>query len=289
MATGTADYPRAAAWLTRAIRLARRGGDGVCLAHALLALAQIHMARGRREPAETTLHQAIRAARRHGAWEVRPRAYHDLFCIQCTDGDVKTAAAYALTAAEGYGLHHRLLPALAHDLSLFLSTQGRGSHVLPLMEALAPRMSTFPLRLIAFSSLGRVAGAADDRVRFASAWSAIWRMIDLRVSEERAAEAMINLAWGAAHLQDAQRVEVAAREALRIATLRQEWQEVRAANEMLARLERGTFPESPPTAAGSDEDLRDALAAAEILLQQLLRTPALRDLSGIAGTRSQPV
>jgi tetratricopeptide (TPR) repeat protein len=283
MATQAAEYSRAAAWLARAIRLARRGGDGGCLAHALLAMAQIHMARGQREPAEAVLHQAIRAARRYGAWEVKPRAYHDLFCIQCTDGDVKTAAACALTAAEGYGLHHRLLPALAHDLSLFLSSQGRGSQVLPLMEELAPRMSTFPLRLVAFSSLGRVAGAAGDRARFAAAWSVVWGAIDLRVSEARAAEAMINLAWGAAHLRDTQRVEVAAREALRIATPRQEWQEVRAASEMLAELERGAFPESPPTAAGSDEDLHDALSAAEILLQQLLRTPALRDLSGRPG------
>lgn len=276
LAQRAADYPRAAAWAARAVRLARRAGDGASHANALLAMAQIHMVRGERAAAESTLRETIRVARRYGVWEVKPRAYHDLFCIQCTDGDVRTAAAYALAAAEGYGLHHERLAALAHDLALFLACHGRGRQALPLMQALAPRMSNPRLRLVAFSSMGRVAGRVGDRARFADAWTTVWTMLDQRLSEARAAEALINLAFGAAELGDTARVEVAAREALRIAEPRQEWQEVDAARAMLGALAEHRSPGPPPTAAGTDDELRDALAAAELLLDQLLHTPALQ-------------
>ncbi len=276
MALRAADYARATAWQARTIRLARRAGDGVSHANALLARAQVHMARGERAPAERALHETLRVARRHGAWEVKPRAYHDLFCIQCTDGDVRTAAAYALAAAEGYGLHHERLCALAHDVALFLATQGRGDHALRLIEMLAPRLRRFSLRLLAFSSMGRVAGGVGDRARFGDAWSIVWEMLDPRISELRAAEALINLAFGAIGLGDAPRVEVAAREALRIGTARQEWREAAAAEHMLASLVDGRVPPAPPTASGSDDDLHDALAAAELLLQQLVQTPAVK-------------
>lgn len=276
MAQRAAEYGRAAGWLARAVRLARRAGDGVSHANALLAWAQIYMARGERAPAEKTLHETLRIARRHGVWEVKPRAYHDLFCIQCTDGDVRTAAAYALAAAEGYGLHHRLLPALAHDVGLFLATHGQGCHALPLMKVLAPRVSTASYRLVAYSSVGRVAGGVGDRTCFADAWSDVWRMLDERVSEARAAEALINLAFGAAELGDTSRGEMAAREALRIAAARQEGREVAAAENLLALLAAGQLRAEPPVAVGTDEDLRDALAAAELLLQQLLQTPAVK-------------
>jgi hypothetical protein len=131
------------------------------------------------------------------------------------------------------------------------------------------------LRLVATSNVARIAGAAGDRPRFLDAWTAVWQFVDRRISEERVAEALINLAWGAAELGDTARAEVAAREALRIAVPRQEWQEVEEAEGMLVRLSEGRLPDPPRVAAGTDEELRDALAAAEMLLRQLLQTPAL--------------
>ena len=101
-------------------------------------------------------------------------------------------------------------------------------------------------------------------------------MLDERVSEARAAEALINLAFGAAELGDTSRGEMAAREALRLATARQEWREVAAAEDILASLAAGRLRAAPPVAGGTDEDLRDALAAAELLLQQLVHTPAVK-------------
>ena len=71
-------------------------------------------------------------------------------------------------------------------------------------------------------------------------------------------------------------MEIAAREALRIGTARQEWQEVAAAENILASLAQGSLPRIPAVAAGTDADLRDAVAAAELLLRQLVLTPAVR-------------
>jgi tetratricopeptide (TPR) repeat protein len=274
------DYTRAASWLTRTLRLARRTRDRRSYGRALLEMAMIHMVRYEREPAERRLHQAIRAARRHSLWNVRARAYHNLFCIQTTEGDVRTAAGYALAAAESYGLHHPQVPALAHDVALFLATHGRYERALGILEALAMRFPRKRERILAVSTLGRVSGLAGDRLRFVDAWSTAWKMLDDGTGENYAAEAMINLAWGAAALGDGMRMEIAAREALRIAEVREEGQEIQSARQMLAAAAAGTFPDGPRTAAGSDEELRDALSAAEKLLEQLARFPAVvRQLS----------
>lgn len=99
------------------------------------------------------------------------------------------------------------------------------------------------------------------------------------MSEGLAAEALISFAFGAVALGDTPRVEIAAREALRMATARQEWQEAAAARNLLASLAAGRLHAAPSIAAGTDDDLRDALAAAELLLQQLVRTPAVRSSS----------
>jgi hypothetical protein len=76
---------------------------------------------------------------------------------------------------------------------------------------------------------------------------------------------------------------VAAREALRIAVPCNEGQEIEAAELMLAGLAEGRFPELPGIATRSDTDLRDALAAAELLLRELLRTTAFTRIEGPGG------
>ncbi|HEX6909353.1 MAG TPA: hypothetical protein VF142_03110, partial [Longimicrobium sp.] len=270
--------------------------DGRHYGLALMSLANLHMQRFEMELAIRRLRQALGAARRFAVWDLRGLAYHDLFLISATHGSAAQAARYAFYAVRGYGRFHPRLPALAHDLAWFLILQGRPRRALAILQALDDRSMRAPERLLVLSTTAWAAGAAGEAQVFWEAWGAFWQWLDTVDSYDRAGEALINLAWGAAGLRDATRLEVAAREALRIALPRQEGQEIEAAETMLAALAAGRFPEPPGVAPQSDADLEDALAAAELLLRQLLRTTAIirTDRPG-GGTgpkplpRSQPV
>jgi hypothetical protein len=277
----TADYLRAEAWLRRTLSLARRAGDRRHYGLALMSLANLHMVRFEGDAAIRRLRQALAAARRFALWDLRPQAYHDLFVITTTHGRPADAAKYALAATRGYGRFHERLPALAHDLAWFLLLQGRAARGLAILQAIDPRPLRSWERLLFLSTVGRAAGAAGDAHVFWQTWSEFWRRLDAVPTYDCAAEALINLAWGAAHLGDTTRLEVAAREALRIALPRDERQEIEAAEAMLASLEQGRVPD-PPARRGSDEEIADALAAAEMLLDQLLQAPALREAAANA-------
>lgn len=287
MARRSADYVRAEAWLKRTRALSLRMGDGRHYGLALMSLANLHMQRFEIDLAIRRLRQVLGAARRFAVWDLRGLAYHDLFLISATHGSPAQAARYALHAVRGYGRFHPRLPALAHDLAWFLILQGRPERALSILQALDARSMRAPERLLFLSTVARAAGAAGEAQVFWAAWGAFWQWLDSVPSYDRAAEALVNLGWGAAGLRDTTRMEVAAREALRIAVPRDEGQEIQAAETMLAGLAAGRVPEPPGVTSQSDTDLEDALAAAELLLRQLLRTTAFRRADGPGGGAGQ--
>jgi tetratricopeptide (TPR) repeat protein len=273
MARRVADYTRAEAWLKRTSAVAQRVGD---LAHhglALMGLATLHIARFEHEAAVSKLKQVLTLARRHALWHLRPQAYHDLFCLSCMDGTPRKAARYALAAARGYGRFHAGVSRLAHDLALFLLLQDRGPTALRVLRSLNCMPLRSAERLIVLSTIGRAAGAAGDERSYFEVWSEFWKRLDGVVEYDRTAEALITLAWGAATLRDATRLDVAAREALRIAAPRGEEHEVLQAEQMLACLSKGDFPKPESRVTGSTGDLRAAITAAELLLRDMLRWP----------------
>lgn len=273
MARRLADYVRSEAWLRRAAGLARRVGDNHSHALALMHMANLHLLRYEAGPAVLMLQQALGVARRFSLWETRPKVYHDLFRIHATEGDPRQAARYALAAARGYGRFHPRLPALAHDLALFLILQDRPRTALRVLQSLDPGRLRAAERLLVLGSTARAAGATGQVRLYCEIWSEVWMRLDSVQSYDRASEALVNLAWGAAALEDATRLEVAAREALRLALPRDEKQEVLAATQMLECVASGTFPELITRTPGSKEDLQHAVAAAELLLRDLLRCP----------------
>jgi hypothetical protein len=273
MARRIADHPRAEAWLKRSSAIAQRTGDAWHHGMALLGLANLHMLAFKAEPAIARLHQVLTLARRYAVWELRPKAYHDLFCIACTDGTPRQAAAYALAAARGYGRHHTGIRPLAHDLALFLVVQDRAPVALRILRSLDYGRCRGAERLLVLGNIARAAGAAGEARIYFDVWDEFWNRLDGVVAYDRTAEALVSLAWGAAGLRDATRLEVAAREALRIATPRGEMQEVLQAEQMLDSLSNGGFPEPVSRVTGSPDDLQDAVTAAELLLRDLLRCP----------------
>lgn len=120
------------------------------------------------------------------------------------------------------------------------------------------------------------AGAAGEARFYLSTWNEFWKRVDSASEYDRTAGALINLAWGAAKLKDATRLDLAAREALRIAKPRGEMLEVQQAEQMLTSLRQGLFPEMVDSATGSPGELRNAIIAAERLLRDMLRWPHVR-------------
>jgi tetratricopeptide (TPR) repeat protein len=225
VARRAADYRRAETWFRRSLALARRNRDWKYYGFAHMGIANMYMQRGDAPRARARLLKALRAARRYGVWTVKPLALHDLFCISATGDDVELAVTYARAAFRSYGRRHPRLPGLAHDVARFWLTHGHFERALSIFRAVLPHLQRPQERLLAWSNIAEAAGGAGQAATMERAWSEVWRIIEEREDRERAAEALINVARGAAHLGEATRQEIAASYALTIAIRRKESQE----------------------------------------------------------------
>ncbi len=229
-----ADYRRAEVWFRRALALARHNLDWKHYGLAHMGLANLYMQRGDAPRARARLLRALRSSRRYGVWTVKPYALHDLFMINATGDDPKLAEQYARAAYRAYGRRHPRLPALAHDVAWFWMLQRQFHRALPIFQAVLPHFPRPPERMIVLSNVARAAGGACMFTVFDRAWNEVWQMVDDSKDRERVAEALINLAHGAAAMGLVVRMEMAASYALTIATRRSEAQQQMAAEELLA-------------------------------------------------------
>ena len=276
LACRSADYMRAEAWLCRSLVLARRASNARRYGLSLMSLAGLHRVRCEAGLAMRRLRQALRAARRFALRDVRALAYHDLFLVTSTHGSSGRAARYALSAARAYGRDQARLPALAQDVARFFLLRERAPCALRLLRAIDERALHPRERLRYLSTLARAAGAAGDEPTFRRAWNDLWQWLDARAADARAAEALVNLARGAARLHDPERVTAAAREAHRIAILCGARRELAAAERMLEGPAGERMAELPPRARCSDTEIADASAAAELLIGRLLQATGAR-------------
>ena len=264
-----ADYRRAETWFRRALALGRRNRDWRYYALAHLGLANLHMQRGDAPRARVRLLRALRASRRYGLWSVRSMVLHDLFCITATGEHAEHAEMYARAAFRSYGRRHPRLPILAHDIARYWMARGHHARAFETFRAVLPHLTRASDRLLAWANLAQAAGGAGDEAAFADAWHRIWRMIDSGNDQERAAEALINVASGAQSLGQWVRQEMAASYALAIARRRSEAQHRLRAEELLESARRagmgrrGPDPvEPPPEFSARSGELAEALVAA---------------------------
>ncbi|HWK89128.1 MAG TPA: hypothetical protein VNP72_04010 [Longimicrobium sp.] len=233
LARRNADYKRADTWFRRCLALARRHKDWKHYGLAQIGIANLHMQRGDGPSARARLMQALRAARRHALWGVRAPAFHDLFCIAATSGDIQEAEMYAKAAYRSYGRRHPKLPALAHDVARFWMQQKHYRTALAVFRAVLGPIHRPPERLLVLSSIAQAAAGAGEVLMFEQAWYEVWEVVEASDDRERVAEALINLARAAALLGERRRVERAASQALGIALRRGEAQERIAAEALL--------------------------------------------------------
>jgi tetratricopeptide (TPR) repeat protein len=264
-----ADYRRAETWFRRALALGRRNRDWRYYALAHLGLANLHMQRGDAPRARVRLLRALRASRRYGLWSVRSMVLHDLFCITATGEHAEHAEMYARAAFRSYGRRHPRLPMLAHDIARFWMSRGHHARAFQTFRAVLPHLTRLSDRLLAWANLAQAAGGAGDEDAFTEAWSRVWRMIDTGTDLERAAEALINVAYGAQSLGQWVRQEMASSYALTVAKRRSEAQQRLKAEELLESARRAGMgrhepdpAEPPPEFSSKSGDLAEALVAA---------------------------
>lgn len=247
-----AEYRRAETWYRRAIGLARRNDDWKSYGMAYCGWANLLIQRGDYSAARDRLMVALRAARRHGLWNIKPLALHDLCCIAIRNGDPEEVASYGRKAFRAYGRRHPRVVALAHDVAFFWMLQGFFAPALRVFQAVASHVTDRPDRLLAVSSVARAAGGVGDRYTYNEAWADSWQLIDSSDDTEKVAEALVNLAHGAAGIGDRDRATIAAGQALTLALQRSEPEQRAAAESLLNALRRAepVGPTPRPSGAG---------------------------------------
>jgi tetratricopeptide (TPR) repeat protein len=248
-----AEYGRAETWRRRAVMLARQQGDWQLYSLAFVGLGNLNLQRGN-FPVARKLHlRARRTARRYGHRPTEGMALHDLFVIAKSTGQLAEADAFAASALRAYGPTHPRLPALAHDVAYAWLEQGYFARALPVFEAVLPRFAQPSERVRVLADIGRAAAGIDRADLFDRAWQQTTKLAARRDAAEGAAQAMLDLAHGAAMLGEWERAEEAAVRALEIATSRGQGKIRLTAESVLESVRRGrtVAPAAPPAAPAS--------------------------------------
>ncbi|HEU4451872.1 MAG TPA: hypothetical protein VFR81_02395 [Longimicrobium sp.] len=275
LARDKAEHARAETWFRRTIGLGRQAKDWASYSEAFLGLGNLYILRGN-YPAARRFHiRGLRAARRHGLRDIQARALHDLFVIAVDTGAPPAEAQeYARAAFRAYGNHHPRLPRLAHDLAYFWMQRGRFSQSLAVFQAILPQMANNGERLMTLADIGRAAGGAGNREVFDEAWSEVWSVSGDWDKRSNAAQALLDLARGAASLKDWARAERAASTAREVATRREEARVALEAETVLDSVTRRRALESAEPAGGEEQ------ADAEDLFTDLLRSLTAEPANG---------
>lgn len=210
LARSRGEYARAESWFRRVIGLGRQAKDWQSYAEAFMGLGNLYIMRGN-YPAARRFHiRGLRAARRHGMREIQGRALHDLFVISAQTGSVAEAHEFARAAHRAYGPSHPRVPALAADLAYFWLLRGRFAPALEVFRGVQPHLTEASDRMQVWGNIARAAGAADDRASFEQAWDELYSSAGDWHSKPNAAQALLDVARGAASLREWARAERAA-------------------------------------------------------------------------------
>jgi tetratricopeptide (TPR) repeat protein len=244
LARRRAEYARAESWFRHALVLARRNQDRAAHALTFVGLGNLYLQRGNFPAARKAFSGALKVARRHRLREIEAMACHDLFVISDQSNQPAEAEAFAADALHAYGAGHPKLPYLAHDVASSWMNQGQFARALPVFKSVLPHMRRYGGPVITLGSIARAAGAVGDLETFNEAWTETWERAEQEPEREGTAQALLDLAHGAASLNDWERAEVAAVGALESATARQEAQVRISAEAVRESIERGRLAQT---------------------------------------------
>ncbi|MBB6070317.1 tetratricopeptide repeat protein [Longimicrobium terrae] len=217
------DAARAETWFRRTIKLARNR-DWANYVWAYIGLAVLYRRLGNLPAAMALAGRALRTATRHALPALEGTALHHLFVISSDAPDTTKLYGYASAALKAYGQDHPRLFALAHDVAVYWTDQGRYAWALPVLEAVVPDASDPSLRALAYASLARAAAGAGAAEVYDRAARHAWGFLDLLPTGAGRGEVLMTLGRAAALAGEIDRAEEALNAALRISAQRGEAQ-----------------------------------------------------------------
>ncbi|HYW10255.1 MAG TPA: hypothetical protein VE913_25040 [Longimicrobium sp.] len=250
-------YRDADLWLRRAARIALWCEDVETYAHALTSLGMLHYRQDGYPKARSFLGRAAKIAKRNALRTLEGEIYHDRFTVALVSGE-KGVEHYAQRAFERYLPSHHRLPALAYDVAYYWLTIGRAAQALGVFTQLEPLFPEPQHKFQVLSAAARAAGALQDRPAFQRLWGeALVVALSLPANNTLPA-ALIDLAYGAAHLGDWAHAESALGRALDLASASGEMEE--RIKDLLTSVRRGENPDTVDLARSNTPPLAGLLA-----------------------------
>jgi tetratricopeptide (TPR) repeat protein len=211
---------RAETWLRRAVAVARREGDRVAYASALVELGAVHESRGNVLRAERLYRLGFRAGRRYSARSARMRAAHGLFRLARQQGDNASAARFALSAQASYEPDAAGAADLLLDLARFWVDAGEPARARAALRRLVPALVVMEPagQLAVFALTARARSERGHPRKGATAARAAWALLrDEGIAEAVRFGAAVDLAHAAHVAGDLHAFTQATRAVLRLA------------------------------------------------------------------------
>jgi hypothetical protein len=232
-------HDQADAMFSRAVELATAAGDWTAVADAQICLGILARQRGNFPEARRRLSVAVVTAHRCPAEEVRARAHHELFATAYLSGDFGSGTHHAREALRAYGPENPLAVRLAGDVASSFLLQGHHQLALAVLRAISPKIQEPRLVTTLFATKCRAAGGAQDLAAFVDAWDRACLAIARQATRDGVAEALLDMAHGAALIGDERRAQKAAAQALELARDRREERVVVDAEALLVDMQTG--------------------------------------------------
>lgn len=214
---------RAAEWYLRAFKLATHGrsrGDHKQSLWAMLGYGALMKDLGRYEEAKHYYNRAARKAYRLGWRRDAAEAHHDLMGLAAETGEFGAAEWHARQALKFYPSGHPYVPALAHDWAFLLVRLHHFAPAFDLLESAVPQIELPQIQTIAWSTMAWAAAGSGHRQRYEEAEERTLCLMQLH--EAFAPAALVHLAEGSRLLEQWDRAEQCAAEAVEMARSRNE-------------------------------------------------------------------
>lgn len=256
-----ADYDRAEGWFLRAIIQGRQQKEWRAYTLAFSGLGNLFVQKGNFPEARRFHQRCLRAAVRHSLRKVEGDAAHDLFGICAETSAFADGEQYARQAVEAYQACGHSIVVLSKDIAYVWIMQGYFAQALAVLRTLVPHYPVFPDRAYLMGDISRAAGGAGEVAVFAQAAAEIWKANAQGNASDVVARALLDVAHGAASLEDWAQAEAALARVVEIAEERKEGKVLVTAESMqeFVRIRKRTQAAQTETRTASADELTEQI------------------------------
>lgn len=205
LARTAGEYHRAETWYRQAISRARRSRSWDEFARSYIGLGTVFTLRGSYPQASKSLIRGLRAARRFSIRPLVAAAAHELVVVGIRTNRTSEISRFGRIAVSAYGVQHPRLPALSHDLGIYLLNAGYFDAAFRIIQATPADFGAPVDQLVRWSALVRVAGALGKKEMYAEALARSETLLNDATTRPAATEARLAMAVGADLMGDRER------------------------------------------------------------------------------------